>query len=316
MLSVRVLRHLAAAAAILFGVTVITFLLMALTPGDTALAILGDSATPQALAALRQDLGLDLPVWQRYLAWLAQVLQGDLGQSFRSGEPVAKALIERIPVTLQLLLGAQCMALLIAIPAGVFSAYRAGGGFDRTSQAATTALVSMPPFLIGLVLIYLFAVTLGWLPSTGYVRPWDDPVGSLRSLALPVFTLALAECPAYVRLLRSEMVQTLQQNFILLARATGASPLRVLFGHALRPSSLSLVTAVGVNLGRMIGGAVVVEVLFGLPGLGQLLAEAIFQREYLQVQGVVLFVAVAFVAINLCVDLLYVWLDPRVRVHG
>lgn len=315
-MAARIARQVLVALAILLAVSLITFALMQLTPGDAAIAILGDSATPEALASLRQELGLDLPMWRRYAEWLGGVFGGDLGRSFRSGEPVLASILQRFPVTLQLIVGAQLLALLIAIPTGVYAAYRARGTFDRCTQATAIGLVSMPPFLIGIVLIYVFAVTLGWLPATGYTPMSESVSGNLRALTLPVMTLALAEFPAYMRLLRSEMIQTLQQNFIALARAVGLPPWRILFGQALRPSSLSLVTAVGVNLGRMIGGAVIVEVLFGLPGLGQLLVEAIYQREYLLVQGIVLFVAVAFVLINLLVDMVYGWLDPRVRVHG
>lgn len=294
----------------------ITFCLMALAPGDPVVAILGEGATPQAQAALVKQLGLDAPLPVRYLEWLGGVLRGDFGQSFQTGRPVLAAMLERFPVTLELLIGAQLLALVLAIPTAVIAAYRARGIFDRGSQVLAMGLVSTPQFLVGILLIYVFALKLGWLPATGFT-PLDESVaGNLRTMILPIVTLALIESPAYMRLLRSEMIQTLQQNFILTARSVGLAPWRILVQHALRPSSLSLVTALGINIGRMIGGAVIVEVLFGLPGLGQMLAEAIYQREYLVVQGIVLFVAVMFVAINFVVDMVYGWLDPRVRVGG
>ncbi len=312
----RWLGTLGYALAILLAVSLVTFLLMQATPGDAAAAILGEGATAESLAALRAQLGLDLPLWQRYLHWLGEVLRGDLGVIHRSGEPVATAMLARLPVTVQLLVGAQLVALLLAVPAAIYGAYRQRGAFDRGAQFTAIGFVSMPSFLVGLILVYVFALKLGWLPATGYTAFGHDPAANLRSLLLPALALGLTEFPAYLRLLRSELIQTLQQNFILTARAMGLPPWRILLQHALRPSSLSLVTAVGINMGRLLGGAVVIEVLFGLPGIGSLLAESIYQREYLAVQGIVLFIAAAFVAINLAVDFVYTLLDPRVRAHG
>jgi peptide/nickel transport system permease protein len=310
------LRHAASLIGILFAVSLVTFLLMNLAPGDPALAILGDTATVESIAALRHTLGLDLPLAQRYLQWVGGVLQGDLGQSFRANEPVAGAILQRFPVTLELLVGAQLVALGLAIPIGIYAAYRTRGAVDRISLAVALAFVSTPPFLIGIVLIYVFALQLGVLPATGYVSLSEDVPGNLRCMVLPVLTLALFEFPVYMRLLRSDMVRTLQQNFISLARAIGLPPWRILLGHALKPSSFSLITVVGINMGRLIGGAVIVEVLFGLPGIGELLINGIYQREYLIVQGVVLFIGVFFVLINMLVDLLYALLDPRVRLDA
>ncbi|TDK26331.1 ABC transporter permease [Luteimonas aestuarii] len=312
----RWLRTAAASVAILLAVSAITFALVQAAPGDAASAILGEAATTQSLTQLRTQMGLDQPLHMRYLRWLGDVLRGDLGTLHRSGEPVAGAIAGRLPVTLQLLVGAQLFALLFAVPAAIRGAYRERGAFDRVVQTLATGFVSTPSFLIGLLLVYVFALTLGWLPATGFVPLREDVVGNLRTMLLPALTLGLAEFPAYMRLLRSEMLQTLQQNFILTARAMGLPPWRILLQHALRPSSLSLVTAIGINMGRLLGGAVIIEVLFGLPGIGSLLAESIYQREYAAVQGIVLFVAVAFVAINLAVDAVYTWLDPRIRHHG
>lgn len=314
-LAFTVISRIGTSVAILLAVSVITFLLMHLAPGDPVDVILGDGATAEARAELTEELGLDQPLVQRYWQWMGNVLHGDLGESFRSGTPVLESVAERAPVSLQLLIGAQVLALLLAVPTAVVAAYRADGIFDRLTRASSLALLSMPQFLVGILLIYVFSLNLGWLPATGYVAPGESLGGNLRSLLLPCITLALVEFPTYLRLLRSEMIQTLGQNFILTARAVGLAPWRILIGHALRPSSMSLVTALGINIGRMIGGAVIVEVLFGLPGLGQMLTEAIFRREYLEVQGIVLLVATAFVLINLAVDALYSWLDPRVRLR-
>lgn len=310
------LRLGATLIGILFAVSLITFLLMNLAPGDAALAILGETATAESIATLRQRLGLDVPLLQRYLNWLGGVLTGDLGESFRANEPVLDAIVGRFPVTLQLLLGAQVVALGLALPIGIYTAYRPRSVADKAALGVALAFVSTPPFLIGIILIYVFALQLGVLPATGYVSLSEDLAGNFSMMVLPIATLGLFEFPIYMRLLRSDMIQTLQQNFILLARAIGLPPWRILITHALRPSSLSLITVVGINMGRLIGGAVIVEVLFGLPGVGQLLVDGIYQREYLVVQGVVLFVGVFFVLINSLVDLLYSMLDPRVRVDS
>ena len=312
----RSLRLGGTLVGILFAVSLITFLLMNLAPGDAALAILGETATAESIATLRQRLGLDVPLLQRYLNWLGGVLTGDLGESFRANEPVLDAIVGRFPVTLQLLLGAQVVALALALPIGIYTAYRPRSLADKTALGVALAFVSTPPFLIGIILIYVFALQLGVLPATGYVPLGEDLVGNFLTMVLPIATLGLFEFPIYMRLLRSDMIQTLQQNFILLARAIGLPPWRILVTHALRPSSLSLITVVGINMGRLIGGAVIVEVLFGLPGVGQLLVDGIYQREYLVVQRVVLFVGVFFVLINTLVDLLYSMLDPRVRVDS
>ncbi len=312
----KCLRLVGTLVGILFAVSLITFLLMNLAPGDPAQAILGETATAEAIAALRQRLGLDLPILQRYLNWLGGVLTGDLGESFRANEPVLDAIVGRFPVTLELLIGAQVVALGLALPIGMYTAYRARGAADKAALAVALAFVSTPPFLIGIILIYVFALLLGVLPATGYVPVSESLSGNLLTMTLPIATLGLFEFPVYMRLLRSDMIQTLQQNYISLARAIGLPPWRILFTHALRPSSLSLITVVGINMGRLIGGAVIVEVLFGLPGVGQLLVDGIYQREYLMVQGVVLVVGVFFVLINSLVDLLYSLLDPRVRVDS
>jgi len=296
---------------ILLAVSAITFLLMNLAPGDPALAILGDSATEDSIAALRERLGLDLPIIKRYFIWLGNVLTGDLGSTFRANEPILTAILDRFPVTLELLVGAQIVSLAAAIPVGL--AYRQGTAADRIGLSFALTFVSIPPFLIGLLLVYFFALQLDWFPATGFVPLSVDPLANLHSMALPIATLSLFEFPIYMRLLRNDMVQTLQQGYISLARTVGLPPWRILFLHALRPSSVNLITVVGINIGRLISGTVIIEVLFGLPGIGQLLYDGILQREYLVVQGVVLMVAVFFVLINVGVDMLYRLVDPRLR---
>ncbi|ARU05546.1 peptide ABC transporter [Comamonas serinivorans] len=297
----------------LFAVSVLSFLLVALLPGDVATTLLGDSATPERSAELRKELGLDQPLPRQYGTWLGKVMQGDLGQTFNSGEAISDMILARVPVTLELILLTQLLALAIAIPLGVWTAYKAGSVFDRLSLSVSLALLSMPTFVFALLLVYAVALKVPLLPSNGYAPLSDGLWANLRHMVLPVTTLALMEVPVYMRLLRSEMLTTLQQNFILLAKGMGLSLSRTLFQHALRPSSLSLITLVGLNMGRLMGGALIIETMFVLPGVGLLLVESIFQQEYLLTQAIVLFVAVAFILINTLTDWLYAWVDPRLK---
>jgi peptide/nickel transport system permease protein len=298
-------------AVTLLAVSLVSFLLVALLPGDLALLILADSATPERVAALRAELGLDQPLWQRYLTWLVNVLQGDLGHGIHSGEATLDVILSRLPVTVELIVLTQVVALSLAVPLGIWSAYRRGSLVDHSTLAACLALLSMPAFVLALGLIYVFALNLQWLPATGFVSLSEGLWDNLQSMAMPVLSLALIEVPVYLRLLRSEMVSTLQQNFIALARGMGLPTWRILIENALRPSSLNLITVVGINMGRLMGGAIIIESMFALPGVGQLLVESIYQQEYLVTQGVVLFVAVAFIAINLLTDVVYALVDPR-----
>jgi peptide/nickel transport system permease protein len=309
----RLLWGIAGVTATLLAVSVVSFLLVALLPGDLALLILADAATPERVANLRAQLGLDQPLAVRYLWWLGNVLSGDLGRGIHSGQPTLDVILSRLPVTLELILLTQVVALGVAIPLGIWSAYRRGSSIDTATLIGSLCLLSTPAFVIGLVLIYLFALNLQWLPATGFVSLGEGLGGNLQSMVLPVVSLALIEVPVYLRLLRSEMIGTLQQNFIALARGMGLPTWRILVENALRPSSLNLITVVGINMGRLMGGAIIVEQMFALPGVGQLLVESIYQQEYLMTQGIVLFVATMFIAINLITDLVYALVDPRLQ---
>ena len=310
-----VVRRLLAILPVLLAVSLLTFLIASLLPGDLAYVILGDQATPENVAALRRDMGLDQPLWWRYLSWLGHVLQGDLGRSFRTGQTVLQAVAERIPVSLELMLMAEFIGLLIGVPLAIACAARAGGAFDRFMTGSAFAMLSMPSFLMAILLIYLFAVELRWLPATGYVPFAEEPLSNLRFFVLPALTLALAEWPGIMRVLRSDMIATLQEDYIALAKAKGLKPARILFVHALKPSSLTLVTVTGINIGRLLGGTLIVESIFALPGIGRLLVGAIYTRDLVILQGVVLLVACGFVIVNFIVDMLYAVLDPRIR-HG
>lgn len=310
-----VVRRILAMLPVLLAVSLLTFLIASLLPGDLAFVILGDQATPENVAALRHEMGLDQPLWWRYLSWLGHVLHGDLGRSFRTGQTVLQAISERIPVSLELMLMAEFIGLLIGVPLAIACAARAGGAFDRFMTGSAFAMLSMPSFLMAILLIYLFAVELHWLPATGYVPFTEAPLANLRFFVLPALTLALAEWPGIMRVLRSDMIATLQEDYIALAKAKGLKPSRILFVHALKPSSLTLVTVTGINIGRLLGGTLIVESIFALPGIGRLLVGAIYTRDLVILQGVVLLVACGFVIVNFIVDMLYAVLDPRIR-HG
>jgi peptide/nickel transport system permease protein len=308
-------RRLVYLVPVLVAVSLLTFLIASLLPGDLAYVILGDQATPDKVAALRHDMGLDQPIWWRYASWLGHVLQGDFGRSFRTGQTVLQAVSERLPVSIELMLLAELAALAIGIPLAIACAVRSGSAFDRFVTGSAFGMLSVPAFLAAILLIYLFAVELRWLPATGYVPFGEDPVGNIRSFVLPALTLALGEWPVLMRVLRSDMIATLQEDYIAMARAKGLKPSRILLVHALKPSSLTLVTVTGINIGRLIGGTVIVESVFALPGIGRLLLGAIYTRDLIILQGVVLFVACGYVLMNFVVDMLYAILDPRIR-HG
>ncbi|TWT08773.1 ABC transporter permease [Reyranella sp. CPCC 100927] len=312
----RWLWSIAGVVGTLLAVSVISFLLVALLPGDVAVLILADSATPERVAALREQMGLDQPLHIRYLQWLGNVLSGDLGRAIHSGEATLDVILSRLPVTLELIVLTQIVALGVAMPFGIWSAYRRGSSIDTATLVGCLALLSTPAFVVGLFLIYIFALNLQWLPATGFV-PLREGIGAnLQSFVLPVVSLALIEVPVYLRLLRSEMIGTLQQNFIALARGMGLPTWRILLENALRPSSLNLITVVGINMGRLMGGAIIIEQMFALPGVGQLLVESIYQQEYLMTQGIVLFVATMFIVINLLTDVVYALVDPRLQRDG
>ncbi|MGW5381257.1 ABC transporter permease [Nocardia sp. NPDC003963] len=305
--------YLAKLLAVLALVSISTFLLLEMIPGDPLATLLPEGATPEMRAAAAERFGLDGPLLQRYFEWLGSALQGDLGRSMQSQLPVTDAILERLPVTLELAGVSILVALVVAVPLGVWAGYRPGGAADRITTFLCSVTLSIPSFLLGILLVFVFAVTLQALPVLGWT-PLSEGFGPhLSGLVLPVATLAAIEAVAFIRLLRNDMVATLQQDFVLSARARGIPTSRILFVHALRPSAFSLLTVLGVSMGRLIGGTVIVESIFALPGLGSLVITAINSRDYLLVQGIVLVVAVGYVLINALVDLAYPVLDPRVR---
>lgn len=298
---------------VLFMVTFATFAMVRLLPGDPARSFLGPEAPQEQVDVLRDDMGLDQNVFVAYVGWLGDVFQGDLGESYRSGQSVTEALSQRLPVSIELMVAAQVFALVFAIPIGVLTAYRAGGVVDRLWSGLAFATIAVPGFVLGLLLIYVFPVTLGWFRISGFTRLTEDPLGNLESIVLPAVTLGALQVAIYSRLLRSDMISTLQEDYVTIARAKGLSTRRVLLGHALRPSSFSLLTLAGLNVGQLISGAVLIEFLFGLPGIGLLMINSILGRDLMMLQGAMLFIVVTYVLLNLVVDALYAVLDPRIR---
>ena len=309
-----ILRRLAHLVVVLFFVTLFVALLTAMLPGDPVDAIAG-FGSPEQKDALREDLGLDDPVWQQYGRWIGDFVTGDLGgyYSITGERPVMDRVRDSLPVSLQLMVYAQVLALVIAIPAGVITAYRAGSRSDKVANATAFGMLAIPNFALALVLAYYVGVELGWLPVSGYVKPSEDFVEHARRMIMPTIALAVGQVAVYMRLLRSDMIATLQEDFITMAKSKGVSPRRVLWRHALRPSSLTLLTVAGLNVGTLIGGAILVEVLFSMPGVGTLLFEAIQARQYIALQSLVAIIAVGYVLVNFLVDVLYAVLDPRIR---
>ncbi|WP_018502783.1 ABC transporter permease [Parafrankia discariae] len=310
-----VVPRLLRAAAVLLLVGLGVSLLLELTPGDPAFALLGDQASADQISAVHRALHLDDPFATRYWHWMSGVVRGDFGTSYLTGEPVLTSVGQRMQVTGELVLLALAVALVISVPVGVLTAHRADGWADRSWSMASSALISTPPFVLALFLVYLLALQVGGLPATGWVAPADSLGENLRHAVLPVTTLALALVPTYSRMLRADMIATLQEDFILTARSRGLPVRRILFRHALRPSSFSLVTLTGLSVGQLISGAVVVEVLFALPGIGQLVVTSVVAKDVPVVQGVVMFMAVVYCVATAVTDVLYGLLDPRVRVR-
>jgi peptide/nickel transport system permease protein len=309
-----VLRQAVHLLVVLFCVTLFVALLTSMLPGDPVNAIAGFGTDAQK-EEIRQQLGLDDPIPVQYVRWVGDFVRGDLGSywSVTGDRPVMDRVKEALPVSLQLMLYAQILALVVAIPLGVATAYRAGSRFDRASNATAFGMLAIPNFALALVLAYYVGVQAGWLPVSGYVAPSEDLIEHFRRMAMPAIALAVGQIAVYMRLLRSDMIATLQEDFITMAKAKGISPRRVLWRHALRPSSLTLLTVAGLNVGTLIGSTVVVEVIFSLPGLGSLLFEAITARQYIAFQSLVAIIAIGYVLLNFLVDVLYAVLDPRIR---
>ena len=299
----------------LIVVSFLCFVMTNLLPGDAINALIPIEAQQdrEFVEQVREEWGLNDPMLVRYGRWLGDAVQGDLGRSFVTGRPVMDEIAPRLPITGELMAVTVVLALLIAVPLGVLSAYKEESKLDQSLSGAAQLGLSIPAFVLGLILIFVFAVKLRWLPATGWTRISNSVTGNMRTVALPAISLAVAEAAVYMRVVRSDMIATLQENYILAARAKGLKDRFILFRHGLRPSSLTLITLVGLNLAGMIAGTIVIERLFAIPGLGWRLFGAIFQRDYMMVQGITVLIAAFYVLVNAVVDFLYMAIDPRIR---
>lgn len=309
------LVRLVSVIPVMVGIVVITFLALRLVPGDVVYVILNEFYDPEIAAQLRTLFGLDLPIHEQFARWFGGLVQGDLGDSLRTGRPVIDDIARRFPATLELTLGALALSLLIAIPVGVLSATRRNTAWDLGARITSLIGLSIPNFFLGILLILVFAVTLKWLPAGGYTAAASDLGDHLRHLILPVITLGTSMAAVTMRMTRSAMLEVLRQDYVRTARAKGLLERDVTVTHALRNALVPVVTVVGIQVGSLLGGTVVVERIFSWPGLGTLIVDAILQRDYPLVQAGVMFLALFFVVANLVVDILYLYLNPRLR-HG
>ncbi|HWO40898.1 MAG TPA: ABC transporter permease [Candidatus Eisenbacteria bacterium] len=300
---------------VLFIVSLIVFFIVHLIPGDPVAVILGEDAQDaRVYEALRKELGLDRPIHVQYLNWLGRVLQGDLGQSPRSRRPVLDIVVERYPPTIYLASGSLFLGILIAIPAGTLAAVKQNTAYDYGAMLFALFGVSVPNFFFAILLILGLGVYLGWLPTIGYVPPGTDFLRFLQHLALPAVVLGTDVASSTTRFVRAEMLDQLRLDYVRTARAKGLPPRVVLYKHALRNSLIAATTVIGLFAGRLLGGSTVIETVFAWPGLARLVLEAVYARDYPVLQGAVLFLAVSYVFVNLLVDLLYQWLNPRIRL--
>jgi peptide/nickel transport system permease protein len=309
------LRRLLLTVPVLFFVSVIVFAIVALIPGDPARIMLGEEASRESLEDLRKEMGLDRPLAVRYVIWLSHILRGDLGTSVRDGRPVLEQMVQKIPVTAELALTSLVVAWAIAIPTGVLAAWKRRTVVDYAATTVALAGISIPNFWLGIMLIYLLAVNYRLLPPSGYVEPWIDLGRNLRLMVMPSIVLGTALAALVMRLLRSSMIEVLSTDYVRTARAKGLADRGVLLRHAMKNAMIPVATIMGLQLGGLLGGAVITETIFAVPGLGRLAVTAILTRDYPMVQGVVLFAAIAVVLVNVAVDLVYAFLDPRIRLE-
>jgi peptide/nickel transport system permease protein len=306
-----ILERILLAVPTLLAMSLFVFLLIRLVPGDPVQTMLGFRATPQNVATIRHQLHLDEPLVTQYVDWLSGLLHGDLGRDYISHAPLSELLSNAIPVTLELTFLSMTLALVVGVPLGVLAAARPGA-VRRAMDGFVIVGVSIPDFWLGTLLVLLFAATLVWLPPSGYTPFTADPLGNLRYMTLPVVTLAVGEAAYIARTTRGAMDEALGAPFVTFLRAKGLAERSITFRHALRNASVPIVTIAGIQFGVLLGGAIVIETLFGLPGVGRLTVTAINQRNYTVVQGAVLVIATLFIIVNLVTDLLYGWLDPRI----
>ncbi len=308
-----VLKRIASTIPVMGIVAVVVFLMLRLTPGDPAAVIAGDNASPADVAAIRASLGLDQPILAQFAHWLGGILTGDFGQSFFFKKKVSELVLDRIEPTLALALAAITVAVLVAVPLGVLAAAKRGSLIDRLVMGFSVLGFSVPVFVIGYALTYLFAIKLGWLPVQGYQRIAQGLSGFLQRLILPALTLSIIYIALIARMTRTSLLEVLGEDYVRTARAHGLKPMAVLLRHALPNAAVPIVTVIGLGVALLIGGVVVTESVFAIPGLGRLTVDAVLARDYPTVQAIILLFSVVYVLVNLLIDIAYTALDPRIR---
>ncbi len=306
------LRRFVQLVVVSFIISVLVFLLVHLLPGDPSITILGPNDTAHNRAVLFKQLGLNKPLFQQYLTWLGSIFHGNFGQSYLNHEPVTHIIATGWPIDAELIIISQVIAFAVAIPLALFTSRRPNGTFDNVSTTATFGMLALPPFVIAPIMVAVFAVGLHWFPATGYVPFTQDPGANLHDMILPSLAITAGSIAVYYRLFRSDLISTLQEDFVTMARSKGLSARWIMWRHAFRPSSFSLLAAAGVNIGALIAGTFIVEYLFAINGLGYSLVVAVQQRDYLVVQGITLVVAVAYVVLQFIIDFAFTVVDPRV----
>jgi len=308
-----VASRLVAAIPVMGMVALLVFLMLRLGPSDPALILAGDTATPEAVAAIRAGLGLDKPLWYQFAVWIGQLLSGDFGLSVFSRQPVIDLILQRVEPTLSLAFTTLTFSILIAIPAGVFAAWRHDSWIDRAIMTFSVLGFSVPVFVLGYIFIYFFAMQMDWLPVQGFTPIGENPFEFIRQLAMPTLALSFIYIALFARITRSAMLEVLREDYIRTAQAKGLPDSAILVKHALRNAAVPIVSVIGIGFALMIGGMVITETVFNIPGIGRLVVDAVLARDYPVIQGVILLLSGVYVLINLITDVAYILLDPRIR---
>lgn len=308
-----IFKRLISVIPVLLFVATFSFLLIHFTPGDPAAAMLGDEATPKNVAILREQMGLDKPLYVQFIDWYSKSLRGDLGDSFYLGRPVLQALLERLPATFLLAVSAFLIAITIGIPFGVIAAAKHNSIFDRSIMVLSIIGISIPSFWLGLLLIYFFSIYIGVLPTGGYTPLSENVIEGLRHLIMPALSLGLAEAALISRMTRSLMLEIIQMDYIRTARSKGVSEFKIIFKHTLKNAMNGILTVSGLSFGILLGGAIITETVFAYPGVGRMIVTAVLRRDYPLIQGSLLMISLSYVFINLIVDILYTIFDPRIK---
>lgn len=306
-------KRILVAVPVLIGISIVAFFLIRLVPGDTITALLGANYNPEQAAALRAEYGLDKPLVVQYFIWITNLFKGDLGQSFFTNQGVLISIVERLPVTLELMIMSFLYSVFIAIPLGAAASLKKNSLLDYTASFLGLLGVSIPNFWLGTLFILVFSLLLGWFPSGGFVSFFEDPLLNLRYMALPSIALGASVGAVVMRMTRSSMLEVLKQDYIEMARAKGVTRKMLIISHALKNALIPVITVLGIQMGYLLGGSVIIEKIFSLPGVGRLTLQSITNRDYILMQGCILFVAFGFVMINLVVDIIYAVINPQIR---